>query len=107
MQPDRIVLAITTVPDAAAGARIARTLVEERLAACVSRLPGIVSVYRFEGAVHEDGEDLLLIKTARRDLPELERRLLELHPYDVPELVVVDADHVGAKYAKWLLDAVR
>ena len=63
---DRIVVAFTTVPDAATGARIARALVEERLAACVSRVAGLVSIYRFEGAVHEDGEDLLVIKTSRR-----------------------------------------
>ena len=106
MDPDRIVLALTTVPDAATGARIARALVEERLAACVSRVAGLVSIYRFEGAVHEEGEDLLLIKTSGRLVSDLEHRLSELHPYQVPELVVLEAAHVGAKYARWLLDVV-
>ena len=102
MDPDRIVVAFTTVPDAEAGARIARTLVEERLAACVSRVPGLVSIYRFEGAVHEDGEHLLVIKTTRGRMADLDRRLHELHPYQVPELVALDAEHAGAKYAEWL-----
>jgi periplasmic divalent cation tolerance protein len=99
---DRIVIALTTVPDAAIGARIGRTLVEERLAACVNRVPEIVSIYRFEGAIHEDPEALLLIKTVRGRLADLERRLLELHPYRVPEFVVVDAAEVSGAYAAWL-----
>jgi periplasmic divalent cation tolerance protein len=99
---DRIVLAITTVPDAEAGARIGRALVEERIAACVTRVPEVVSIYRFEGSVHEDPESLLLIKTTRARVPDLERRLAELHPYQVPELLIVDPSAVGAPYADWV-----
>ena len=57
---------------------------------------------RFEGAVHEDGEHLLVIKTTRGRMADLDRRLHELHPYQVPELVALDAEHAGAKYAEWL-----
>jgi periplasmic divalent cation tolerance protein len=103
---DRIVIVLTTVPDAAAGATLARALVDARLAACVSRVPGIASVYRFEGAVHEDAEELLLIKTTRRRIAELEARLGGLHPYQVPEFVVIDAASVGARYGDWLRSVV-
>jgi periplasmic divalent cation tolerance protein len=106
MDADGIVVALTTAPDAETGARIGRTLVEEQLAACVSRVPEIVSIYRFEGAVHEDPETLLIIKTCRRNLADLERRLHELHPYQVPELVVLDAT-AGAKYASWLRSVTK
>jgi periplasmic divalent cation tolerance protein len=99
---DRIVLAFTTVPDAEVGAKIGRALVDERIAACVSRVPEVVSIYRFEGAVHEDPESLLLIKTTRRRVQDLERRLGELHPYKVPELLVVDPSAVAAPYASWV-----
>ena len=102
MDDDGIVVALTTLPDAETGARIARALVDERIAACVSRMPEIVSIYRFEGAVHEEPETLLVIKTRRGRVADLERRLMELHPYDVPEFVVMDAAHVGSKYAAWL-----
>jgi periplasmic divalent cation tolerance protein len=107
MDDDRIVVAFTTTPDAETGARIARALVDERLVACVSRVPGIVSIYRFEGAVHEDAEALLVMKTTRKNVAALERRLMELHPYEVPELVVVDASAVGAKYAAWLASVTQ
>src|SRR5262245_183016 len=99
---DEVVIAFTTFPDAASGAKVGRILVEERLAACVSRVEGVVSIYRFEGAIHEDGEALLLIKTTCRRVPDLERRLVALHPYSVPEFVVVPAAAVGGPYAGWV-----
>ena len=106
MDDDGVVVALTTVPDAETGARIARTLVDERLAACVSRVPEMVSIYRFEGAVHEDPETLLVIKTARRRVADLERRLMELHPYDVPEFVVMPVDATSDAYGAWLVQSV-
>jgi periplasmic divalent cation tolerance protein len=107
MDDDGIVVAFTTTPDGDSAAAIARQLVEEGIVACASRIPEVVSIYRFEGAVHEDRENLLIMKTARPKLAELEARLMDLHPYDVPELVVVDASKVGAKYAEWLRSVVR
>ena len=103
---DAIVVALTTAPDAATGGEIARALVEARVAACVTRIPDAISVYRFEGAVHEDAEELLLIKTTRRALPDLERRLIALHPYKVPEFLVLDAALAGAAYGAWLRSVV-
>src|SRR5687767_3006526 len=100
--PDDLEIVLVTVPDAATGTRLARALVEERLAACVNRVPGLTSVYRFESSVHEDREELLVIKTTAARLEGLERRVVELHPYEVPEFVVVSIDHAAPAYAAWL-----
>ncbi len=95
-------LAISTCPDAATAADIARVLVAERLAACVNRVPGITSTYRWQGEVHDDAEVLLLIKTTRGRFDALRARLVELHPYDVPELIALEiADGLPA-YLAWL-----
>ncbi|MGN6789098.1 MAG: divalent-cation tolerance protein CutA [Rhodanobacteraceae bacterium] len=83
-------LCLSTCPDAETATRIARTLVEERLAACVNRLPNVNSTYRWQGEIHEDAEVLLLIKTTRERFDTLRERLVELHPYEVPELVAFD-----------------
>ena len=81
---------------------IARTLVEERLAACVSVVPGMRSTFRWEGETHTDAEVLLLIKTTRERYPALAARLLELHPYELPEIIAVDVSAAHAPYAEWI-----
>ena len=96
----RVVL--VTAPDPEVARQLARTLVEERLIACANLLPGVTSVYRWEGAVQEEPEVLLVLKTRAGRLPELEARLGDLHPYDVPELVALDPSHVAAPYFAWL-----
>jgi len=96
------VLLLSTCPDADSAARIARALVEERLAACVNRVPGLTSVYRWRGEVQEDGEVLLLIKTTRDRLEALRARLIELHPYEVPELIAVNIVAGHTPYLDWL-----
>ncbi len=95
-------LALSTCPDAETAAHIARTLVEEKLAACVNRVPGVTSTYRWEGEVQDDAEVLLLIKTTRECFEALRTRLVELHPYSLPELIALDiADGLSA-YLDWL-----
>ena len=95
-------LCLSTCPDAETAARIARALVPERLAACVNRLPGVTSTYRWQGEIHEDAEVLLVIKTTRERFDALRDRLAELHPYEVPELVAFEiADGLPA-YLAWL-----
>jgi periplasmic divalent cation tolerance protein len=95
-------LCLSTCPDAETAARIARVLVEEQLAACVNRVPGTASTYRWQGKIHEDAEVLLLIKTTRARFDTLRTRLAELHPYEVPELIALDiADGLPA-YLDWL-----
>ncbi len=87
--------------------RIARTLVEERLAACVSIVPGLTSLYWWEGKISRDPEVLLIIKTSERAYERLEARLREIHPYQVPEIVALRAERVYEGYMKWLEGEVR
>jgi periplasmic divalent cation tolerance protein len=102
-----IVIAFSTAPDAATAERIARALVDEGVIACANLVPGLTSVYRWEGRVHADSEVLLLIKTRRENVPRLKERLPELHPYGVPELVVAPVEDGLAPYCKWVLDETR
>ena len=101
-----VVIIQTSCPDAASAERIAKILVEEGLAACVSRIPGVVSTYRWQGAIQVDGEELLLIKTMRDRKDAVSARLLELHPYELPELIVVEAAAVHGPYRDWIAAAV-
>jgi periplasmic divalent cation tolerance protein len=94
-----IVLTTFGVGQAAAAARV---LVEERLAACVNVLPAMTSVYRWEGAVQQEAEEQVVIKTTADRLARLESRLRELHPYDVPEFLVISADAGSEAYLKWV-----
>jgi periplasmic divalent cation tolerance protein len=93
---------LCTCPDAESAGRIARALVEERLAACVNRIPGLTSVYRWQDEIHEEGEILLLIKTRRERFEALRARLVALHPYDVPEVIALDITSGHAPYLEWL-----
>jgi len=101
-----VLLAFCTCPDEAAAARIARALVDERLASCVNRLPGVRSTYRWQGAVHDDAEVLLLIKTTRGRLPALRERLPALHPYELPELIAVEVAGGLPAYLDWVAAGV-
>jgi periplasmic divalent cation tolerance protein len=100
--PDPALLCLTTCPDAETAARVAHVLVEERLAACVNRLPGATSTYRWRGEVHDDAEVLLLIKTTRERFDALRERLVELHPYEVPELIALAIADGHAPYLDWI-----
>jgi periplasmic divalent cation tolerance protein len=82
--------------------RLARTLVEEGLAACVTTLSGVESIYRWQGAIENAAEWLLLIKSTQERYPDLERRIVELHTYDTPEILAVPASAGLDKYLEWL-----
>lgn len=101
------VLILTTLAADFDARPIARELVESRLAACVNILPAMTSVYRWEGSVHEEGEQLLVIKTTEDRVEQLQAALFAHHPYEVPEFVVVTIDRLGDAYGRWLVDAVR
>lgn len=100
-------LILCTCPDADSATTISRTLVEERLAACVNRIPGLTSVYRWQGQIREEGETLLLIKTVREHLEALRARLVELHPYELPEVIALEISDADASYLDWLRDQTR
>lgn len=101
------VLILTTVPDATLGETIARTLVEERLAACVNLLAPMTSIYRWRGGVHRDTEQQLLIKTTRDRVPAVQARLTDLHSYQVPESLVLTVADGSAAYLEWVALSVR
>src|SRR3954452_18754691 len=100
-----LLVVLTTVADNEQAESLARQLVEERLAACVNLLPAMLSFYRWKGQVERDAERQLLIKTTRDRLQALESRLRELHPYELPEFLVLTATDASAAYSGWLRDA--
>jgi periplasmic divalent cation tolerance protein len=93
-----------TAPDETAAERIGRALVDERLAACATVIPGVRSVYRWEGEVRVEGEVQVLFKTRRALLGTFFARAAELHPYEVPELVATPLCGVAGAYRAWVLD---
>ena len=95
-------LVLTTVGDRAGAERLARSLVEERLAACVNLLPGVHSIYRWEGKVEAGDEVLLVIKTTASAHAALAARVRALHPYELPELITLDPTEVDPAYARWI-----
>jgi periplasmic divalent cation tolerance protein len=100
------VIVLTTWPALKDAAKLAKTLVEERLAACVNVLPEMQSIYRWKDAIEVDAERQLLIKTTRARLDALEARLHALHPYEVPEFLVLSVDRGSTSYVSWLMGAV-
>ena len=95
-------LVLSTVARAEDGERIARALVERGLAACVNVLPGLVSIYRWKGAVEREEERLLVIKTRRDTFAALRDALVALHPYEVPEVIALPIVDGHAPYLAWL-----
>lgn len=100
--PDAYCLVFCTCPDAATARTLAAGLVEERLAACVNVLPGLTSIYGWEGQVETTEEHLLIIKTARHGYPRLQAVIGERHPYAVPEIVAVPIEAGNPSYLAWI-----
>ncbi len=98
-----ILVVLCTCPDEAVAKKLAAGLVEQRLAACVNVLPGIRSIYRWQGRVQEDGEVLLVIKTPEDRYGTLEGWLLEQHPYDVPEIIALPVERGLPAYLEWVV----
>ena len=105
MREDGALVVLTTVADEAAADVLSRRLVEERLAACVTRA-AVKSTYRWQGEVETSSEQLLVIKSAAGCWERLRARIRELHDYDVPEILAIEAARVDAAYRSWLLEAV-
>lgn len=101
----RVVL--VTVPNEEAAEKVAKTLVDERLAACVNILPGVRSVYRWQGKVEDERELLLMVKTAADRLPGLMERIKEVHPYSTPEILALPVDTGSQAYCDWVVEETR
>jgi periplasmic divalent cation tolerance protein len=102
----RIRVLLSTCPQEAAD-RIARQLIEQRLAACVNVVPGVRSIYRWEGEIQDAAESLLILKTREDLVPALEKALLEIHPYDTPELLSLPVEHGAERYLDWIADVTE
>jgi periplasmic divalent cation tolerance protein len=100
-------VAFATAPDWDTAARIARALVEERLAACANLVPGVRSIYRWQGRVEDAAEVLMVLKTRADRVDALGDRLRALHPYELPELVALPAAGGLAGYLDWVLEEAR
>lgn len=106
MRGEGAVVALSTVGTAQDAERIARALVERRLAACVNVVPGLVSIYRWKGSVERDEERLLVVKTRAEKVEALREALVALHPYEVPELLVLPVEGGHAPYLAWIAESV-
>jgi periplasmic divalent cation tolerance protein len=98
----KFILVLTTVPNEKTGQQIARALVEERLAACVTVSPAAQSFYWWEGRIMKEREHILIIKTKASAYDELEARLKGLHPYDVPEFIALPIERGSKRYLAWV-----
>lgn len=103
----RAVVIHCTCPDDASAEAIAAALVDERLAACVQRLPGLRSTYRWNGRIEHANEVLLLVKTAVDRIPAVFERVSRLHPHDVPELLALDVRDGPPAYLDWVIAQSR
>ena len=103
---DAVVVVLTTAPDLAVAESLATHVVEERLGACVNVLPGVTSIYRWEDGLQRDTELLLLIKTTAGSVRALRDRIVDLHPYDVPEVLALPIAEGHGPYVDWICDSV-
>ena len=106
MDPD-FLLILCTCPTREAASAIATALLEERLAACVNQLPGVKSLYRWEGRVEDDDELMLLIKTTASQYPAVEAMIRSLHPNEVPEIIGIPLTIGSDAYFDWIRNSVR
>jgi periplasmic divalent cation tolerance protein len=101
------VIVLTTLPADADGTAFARGMVENRLAACVNLLPPMDSIYLWEGSIEHETERQVVMKTSRDRVGELWDRVRELHPYDVPEFLVLPIVDGNEAYLRWVADSTR
>jgi periplasmic divalent cation tolerance protein len=105
--PADLVVVMVTVPDDEVAGRLARSLVSEKLAACVNVLPRIRSIYAWQTEICDEGETLCLLKTRRELFPAVRQRVRELHPYRIPEIIALPLAEGDEAYLAWLRDSTR
>jgi len=104
--PEEVVVVFSTFPTADKAAEVARILVEEQLVACANIVPTVRSIYRWQAAVQDDSEALAIFKTSRDRFNDLERRLVQLHPYELPEVIALPLIAGHAPYLAWVVGSV-
>jgi periplasmic divalent cation tolerance protein len=104
---DEVRLVLTTAPDPAVAESIAAQLLHERLIACANVVPGVRSVYRWQGEVRKEDEVLLMLKSTGAAIGRLEQRLQQLHPYEVPEVLALEVQHGLEAYMAWVRSEVE
>ena len=97
-----LAIVLTTAPDPDAAERIVHSLVEDRLVACGSLVPGVLSIYRWKGEVSREAELLVVLKTCGPLVERVFERITQLHPYEVPELVAIPVEAASNAYGRWL-----
>jgi periplasmic divalent cation tolerance protein len=106
MNQESIRLVLVTFPDLEKASQVGAALVESQIAACVNLLPAVESIYRWQGQVETAQEVLAIFKTTSTALAEFEAKLTTLHPYEVPEMIALEPQHVAASYARWVGESV-
>ncbi|MEM7467698.1 MAG: divalent-cation tolerance protein CutA [Pseudomonadota bacterium] len=106
MTANKPTLIFCTCPNEDAARKVATAVVERRLAACVNIIPGVRSIYRWEGAIADDQEHLLLMKTNESQIDPLVEFVEQIHPYELPEIIAVNIEHGLGKYLTWIEDEV-
>ena len=101
-----VLVAFSTFPNPDKAAEVARILVSENLAACVNLLGPVRSIYRWQGDISDDSEVLAVIKTTSERFEEMRKRLVELHPYEVAEVIALPVEAGHAPYLAWVADSV-
>ena len=107
VNPSKLLVVVTSLPDLEAAKAIAHALVKNNLAACVQIMGGIHSIYRWEGKICEEQEVLLSAKTMDAKWPKISAFLLSAHPYDLPEILAFSPDQYEKQYGKWVESEVN
>lgn len=100
-------IVLITTPNRSSSEKLSCGIVEARLAACVNIVPGVLSVYWWQGCLQKEAEELLIVKTALENLDSLQRLVFELHPYDTPEFIVLSPETVAEKYLDWMKSVLK
>ena len=106
MSEDKYIIVFCTAPNEPTGKTIATELVGSKLAACVNILPGLTSVYSWKDNIETDSEALLMIKTVLSRYAEIEKKIRELHPYEIPEIIAIDVVSGSNDYLSWITESV-
>ena len=100
-------LILCTCPDMQVAEQLATSLVEQRLAACINIIPGLISIYRWQGTLEKGTELLLLIKTTRQQYAAVEAAIQQQHPYELPEIIAVTLDEGSSDYLRWITTSLE